>query len=99
MVTTIMKSEDAFFDEAYWNELAQELTAKIHGTVQRNEPMARHTTFRVGGPAELFLAPDDERDLLVVLHVLAQAGCSLTIIGNGSNLLVSDRASAAPCCA
>jgi UDP-N-acetylmuramate dehydrogenase len=72
------------------DELVRELDAKVRGEVLRNEPMARHTTFRVGGPADLFLAPEDEADLTLMLRLLYQAGIPVRIIGNGSNMLVAD---------
>lgn len=78
---------EALFPDA----LARELTAKIRGTVRLREPMARHTTFRVGGPVDLFLEPQDEADLLLMLHLLHQAQVPVRLLGNGSNLLVADR--------
>lgn len=54
-----------------------------------DEPMSSHTTFKVGGPADIYLEPS--RDLLVpVLDFLNQHQVPVTVIGNGSNLLVSD---------
>lgn len=78
-------------DDGLLEELATELEAKMHGNLLRNEPMARHTTFRVGGPADLFLVPQDEDDLALALHLLHRAGVPAMVIGNGSNLLVADR--------
>jgi len=57
--------------------------------VLQNEPMDRHTTFRVGGPAELFLTPETEQ-LAETLRILHRHQTKVTVIGNGSNLLVSD---------
>ncbi|MHB0939760.1 MAG: UDP-N-acetylmuramate dehydrogenase [Armatimonadota bacterium] len=73
------------------DELARELAARARGDVRRDEPMARHTTFRVGGPADLFLSPADEEDLILMLRLLYQAEVPVQILGNGSNLLVADR--------
>lgn len=58
--------------------------------VLRDEPMSRHTTFRTGGPAEYLVSPDMER-LPDVISFCRTQGIPLTIIGNGSNLLVGDR--------
>ncbi len=80
-----------FLDTALLDELARELGAKMQGEVLRDEPMALHTTFRAGGPADLFLVPRDEADVQVALMLLSQAGVPRLVIGNGSNLLVSDR--------
>ncbi len=55
-----------------------------------NEPMSRHTTFRVGGEAAcLIKVPDSER-LFKLIHFLGQTGHDYFLLGNGSNLLVSD---------
>ena len=55
-----------------------------------DEPMRDHTTFRVGGPADVFVCPDSE-ELPVVLRLAKEHQIPVTVIGNGSNLLVSDR--------
>lgn len=54
------------------------------------EPMSRHTTFKTGGAAELFLMPKLER-LPEVILLLKEYQVPMTVIGNGSNLLVGDR--------
>lgn len=56
----------------------------------QQEPMARHTTFRVGGPADLFVELLTEDELSKTLHILQTQGEDYYLIGNGSNLLVSD---------
>ena len=56
-----------------------------------NEPMKLHTTFRTGGPAARFCSVASRQELEDVLAELKQAGEKPYIIGNGSNLLVSDR--------
>jgi UDP-N-acetylmuramate dehydrogenase len=71
--------------------VAAALRAAVRGEVRRDEPLARHTTFRVGGPADLYLNPADDADLQVMLRILADAGLPVRILGNGSNVLVSDR--------
>ncbi|MHB9131274.1 MAG: UDP-N-acetylmuramate dehydrogenase [Armatimonadota bacterium] len=72
------------------DELEREISASTRGNVRRNEPMSRHTTFCVGGPADLYLEPQAEEDLVLMLRLLYQAGIPVRIIGNGSNILVSD---------
>lgn len=57
--------------------------------ILRNEPMDRHTTFRVGGPADLFLTPTADR-LAETIQILRRHQIDITVIGNGSNLLVGD---------
>jgi UDP-N-acetylmuramate dehydrogenase len=54
-------------------------------------PMAPLTTFRIGGPAALYLEPESDADLSAVSSALSASGVPLVVIGKGSNLLVSDR--------
>lgn len=56
-----------------------------------DELMSRHTTFRTGGPASLFLRPEDEEGALKAVRYLRQKVQPFFILGNGSNLLVSDK--------
>ncbi|MEE0955139.1 MAG: UDP-N-acetylmuramate dehydrogenase [Eubacterium sp.] len=66
---------------------------KIVGSdnVLMDEPMSRHTTFRIGGPADYFVLPRSARELSECLHLLKKAGGEFFVLGNGSNLLVSDQ--------
>ena len=56
-----------------------------------NEEMSRHTTFRTGGPASLFLQPGNICELQRIIDVLKGYEESFFILGNGSNILVSDK--------
>ncbi len=58
--------------------------------VKRDEPMKKHTTFRIGGPADIFITPEDESQFLAAVRLCRQEGMPYYILGNGSNLLVSD---------
>lgn len=58
--------------------------------ILENEPMSRHTTFKIGGPAKLFLEASDIKAMKDALIALAQFDICPFILGNGSNLLVSD---------
>lgn len=58
--------------------------------VQPDEPMRRHTTFLVGGPADLFITPAGPAELAKALSLCRKAEVPYIVIGNGSNLLVSD---------
>ena len=58
--------------------------------VKKNEPMSMHTTFRIGGVADIFATVNNEEDLIKVLTYLKAENIEHFIIGNGSNLLVSD---------
>ena len=59
-------------------------------SILTDEPMSRHTTFRVGGPADFFVTPKTKEDVRDVIRVCKEVGMPYYIIGNGSNLLVSD---------
>ncbi len=58
--------------------------------VERDYPLARLTTVRTGGTAELFARPDEERKLAELLGWAASEGLAVAVVGSGSNLLVSD---------
>ena len=58
--------------------------------LRRDEPMARHTTFKVGGPATLMALPGTEEELLVTVRTALEEGITPLFVGNGSNLLVDD---------
>ncbi|MBO5260855.1 MAG: UDP-N-acetylmuramate dehydrogenase [Coprococcus sp.] len=60
------------------------------GNVLMDEQMKCHTTFRVGGPADFFVKPQNERQLAGVIRYLDEYKIPFFILGNGSNLLVSD---------
>lgn len=59
--------------------------------VHINEPMNRHTTFRVGGPADYFLLPSTAEEVKGILEICKEKEIPYFILGNGSNLLVSDK--------
>ncbi len=63
----------------------------IRGRLTVDEPMAAHTTFRVGGPADIFAQPEDVVDLRALLQFSCGEGLSPFILGGGANILVSDR--------
>lgn len=58
--------------------------------VATEEPMKSHTTFRIGGPAEYFLTPENAKELQELQKICEEENVPYYIIGNGSNLLVSD---------
>ena len=73
-------------------ERLEQILSEIAGreNVRENEPMKNHTTFRAGGAARLFVTPEDEDALVRLEKTCQSAGVSYTVVGNGSNLLVSD---------
>ncbi|AEJ62126.1 UDP-N-acetylenolpyruvoylglucosamine reductase [Spirochaeta thermophila DSM 6578] len=63
----------------------------ITGSVLPDEPMARHTSFQVGGPADLFVVPEDREEFVRVVRMVREEGLPLFVLGGGANILVSDR--------
>ena len=78
-----MKSVNQNIIEKF-NDLLGEEKVKV------DEPMKRHTTFRIGGPADYFLLPSSEEELSGILKICKNEELPYFILGNGSNLLVSD---------
>ena len=72
-----------------WYESFDRLRAR-HLRVLSDEPMSRHTTFRIGGPARRMAFPETEMDLAALLDLAAEEGYPYLVIGNGSNLLAPD---------
>ena len=69
-----------------------ELSALIKpdSILKRDEPLHKHTTMRIGGPAQLWFEPIDEDDLTLGLKFAHDRGIPVTFIGRGSNLLIRD---------
>lgn len=59
-------------------------------TILENEPMSRHCSFRIGGPCDAMLLPSSVSEVEAVCALLAEAGEKPLLIGNGTNLLVTD---------
>ena len=73
--------------------IADELAACVSAetVIRRDEPMARHTTLRVGGPADVYVEPATTADLANIVKYCSEARVPFFVIGRGSNLLVRDR--------
>ena len=56
-----------------------------------DEPMSRHTSFKIGGPADLLATPSNEEELCKLLARAKEHNIPVTLVGNGSNLLVRDK--------
>jgi UDP-N-acetylmuramate dehydrogenase len=69
---------------------AAELRARCPGRLGEHVPLAPLTTFRLGGPARLFLRAESTEDLAALGEVLAASDLPLLVLGRGSNLLVAD---------
>ena len=57
--------------------------------ILRQEPMKNHTTFRIGGPADIFVAPENMEEIKAVSRFAKEEGIPLFVLGNGSNLFGS----------
>lgn len=73
--------------KAIFNELTE---AKI-GKILQNEPLSKHTTIKIGGPADIYIEPNNTDSLSKALEIIKQHGVKWTVIGRGSNLLVADK--------
>lgn len=76
---------------ALTNSLIRDIRAALPDLeLRENEPMSAHTSFRIGGPARLFALPKSAEEAEKLLRMARGAGVEPLIIGNGTNLLVSD---------
>ena len=75
------------------NEQIKQKFCREFGTEQVlfEEPMKKHTTFRIGGPAEIFVMPKTTEEVAKALEICRQEEIPYFVLGNGSNLLVSDQ--------
>ena len=69
----------------------QELLELNVGTILKDEPLYKHTTYRVGGPARLFIKVKDVEGLISIIKYCRKHRIQLFVIGRGSNLLFSDK--------
>ncbi len=69
-----------------------EMLARIVGeeNVRANEPMNAHTTFQIGGPADVYVAPRSAEQVAAIVKACREADAPLAVVGNGSDLLVAD---------
>lgn len=74
------------------HRLVQRLRTRLSAPIFReNEPMAVHTTLRVGGPADYFVEVSNEDELLEAMRYIAERKLPWMVLGDGANLLVSDK--------
>lgn len=71
-----------------YNRLAEVIQRE---RIRVEEPMSEHTTFRIGGPAEVFVMPGSAEEVRAVAGVCRKEQVPYYVVGNGSNLLVSDQ--------
>lgn len=74
--------------EKIYNKLIEKIDKN---KVYQNEPMSKHTTFKIGGPADIFVKVETIDELKYVIQKCKENNVPLTVIGNGSNILVKDR--------
>src|SRR5258705_10773196 len=67
------------------------MLGEIRGEVRFKEPLSFHTSLRIGGPADIFIVPQDVEDIRCALSFAEREQLSIDVIGGGNNLLVSDR--------
>jgi UDP-N-acetylmuramate dehydrogenase len=70
--------------------IEQELGRKLKTAVKANEPMANHTSWQVGGPADYYLCPGGLEEVVEIVRFSSRSNLPLYIMGNGTNLLVLD---------
>lgn len=74
-----------------WKELSKKLRQAVPAlTILEEEPLSRHTSFRIGGPAALFVKPADEDQLAQVLRFAASHDITPRMLGAGTNVLAPD---------
>lgn len=73
------------------NEIIKELKRAHVEKVKANHPLAKYTTWKVGGAADLFIVPDDQEQLLDTVTILKRHGIPWLQLGRGSNMLISDK--------
>ena len=84
-------SESGTTGDDHLQALAQRLRSIVgEDNVLVDEPMSEHTSFRIGGPADLFVIPDDFDEVRDAIDACVQAGVPHFVLGRGSDLLVAD---------
>ncbi len=73
-----------------YEEVVRELQEADVGRVALGEPLSLYTTWKIGGPADVWVEPKDVAALQRVLAIVRAHGVPWTVIGRGSNLLVRD---------
>jgi UDP-N-acetylmuramate dehydrogenase len=77
--------------EVFMETLAKKLETANIGVIKQGEPLANHTTMKIGGPAELFVEPKNIESVKKMMGIVKQADAPWRVIGRGSNLLVKDK--------
>src|SRR5437762_9268036 len=70
--------------------LVETISGRLGARACPGEPLARHTSFRIGGPADLLVVPESVEELALVVRAVARSAARVTLLGGGSNVLVGD---------
>ncbi len=78
------------------NNLSDELLLKLQHVIPEsrlllNEPLSNHTTFKIGGPADYLVFPTSMDEISAIMIITKEYGIPVTVLGNGSNILVRDK--------
>lgn len=76
--------------EAFFRILSDAGHGDLCLKIKRNEPLSRHTTMKVGGPADLYAEPSGLLEVVALFRAAQKSGLPIFVMGNGSNLIVSD---------
>jgi UDP-N-acetylmuramate dehydrogenase len=71
-------------------EFIREIRERIRGEILEDEPMAPRTSYRIGGPADVWAEPDSIEDLIELIKLCGKHGAPYKILGRGSNVLIRD---------
>lgn len=80
---------DTGYDSTYLTRRLRQIVGEDN--VLSDEPMSEHTTFEIGGPADIFVTPDDASEVAEVISACRDANAPYFVLGCGSDLLVSDK--------
>jgi len=72
------------------NDWIEELRAQPVGDILLDEPLSRHTTWKIGGPADVMIVPGNKQELVTAVSFMHRHGVPWTTLGRGSNTLVFD---------
>ena len=72
------------------NSLFETIEKNTLAEVAINEPLSKHTTYGIGGPAELMVFPENKTDLIQIIRTARKMNQPVSILGSGSNILISD---------
>jgi len=86
-----MENVQEYGDPVMTNSVLDKFSRRVEQKVLSQEPLSGYTSFRIGGPAEYLYTPDGEEDLICALRAARSLKIPTTILGNGTNVLVSDQ--------